>query len=110
MEKRENDAALPFISRRSPVMGTRGMVACTQPLAAEVTQNRRVCQCRSTGGHVLLGGSCRPACFTGACVCARGISFLVQQTQLCHALCRRACECCSAVGPQLTLRWQLLPQ
>jgi hypothetical protein len=27
---------LPFISRRSPVLGKRGMVACSQPLAAEV--------------------------------------------------------------------------
>ncbi|KAK9835342.1 hypothetical protein WJX81_003771 [Elliptochloris bilobata] len=35
MERRENDSALKFISRRSPVMGTRGMVACSQPLAAE---------------------------------------------------------------------------
>lgn len=29
---------LPFISRRSPVLGKRGMVACSQPLAAEVLQ------------------------------------------------------------------------
>ena len=28
--------SLPFISRRSAVMGVRGMVACSQPLAAEV--------------------------------------------------------------------------
>ncbi len=27
---------MDFNSRRSPVLGMRGMVACTQPLAAEV--------------------------------------------------------------------------
>ena len=32
--------SLPFISRRSPVLGTRGMVACSQPLAAEVSMQQ----------------------------------------------------------------------
>jgi len=31
-----HSAMMDFNSRRSPVLGTRGMVACTQPLAAEV--------------------------------------------------------------------------
>lgn len=31
--------SLPFISRRSPVLGKRGMVACSQPLAAEVRRH-----------------------------------------------------------------------
>ena len=30
-----NDADVTFASRRSPVMSRRGMVACSQPLAAE---------------------------------------------------------------------------
>ena len=29
---------LPFVSRRSAVLGVRGMVACSQPLAAEVSR------------------------------------------------------------------------
>lgn len=32
--------AMDFKSRRSPVFGQRGMVACTQPLAAEVGPRR----------------------------------------------------------------------
>lgn len=32
---RQEGTALPFVSRRSPVIGRRGMVACSQPLAAE---------------------------------------------------------------------------
>jgi len=31
----QEEASLPFISRRSAVIGVRGMVACSQPLAAE---------------------------------------------------------------------------
>lgn len=33
----QEEASLPFISRRSAVIGVRGMVACSQPLAAEVS-------------------------------------------------------------------------
>lgn len=33
---REPFGVMDFNSRRSPVLGTRGMVACSQPLAAEV--------------------------------------------------------------------------
>ena len=32
--------SLPFNSRRSAVLGTRGMVACSQPLAAEVSMQQ----------------------------------------------------------------------
>ena len=35
-DKRAHVELMDFTSRRSPVLGTRGMVACTQPLAAEV--------------------------------------------------------------------------
>ncbi len=37
-------ASLPFISRRSAVMGVRGMVACSQPLAAEVLFMHHACR------------------------------------------------------------------
>jgi hypothetical protein len=32
----QKNTTLPFTSRRSPVVSARGMVACSQPLAAEV--------------------------------------------------------------------------
>ena len=32
---------LPFVSRRSAVLGVRGMVACSQPLASEVEPTPR---------------------------------------------------------------------
>ena len=35
---------MDFRSRRSAVMGTRGMVACSQPLAAEVTLSSKSLQ------------------------------------------------------------------
>ena len=40
---------------------------------------------------------------------AKGKEAVREQTQVSHALCRRACGCCSAAGLQLMLRWQSLP-
>lgn len=61
------DPAVPkqmdFTSRRSAVMGTRGMVSCSQPLASEVvllvdTLMARSCSIQSLQAAVV----CRPAC------------------------------------------------
>lgn len=89
-----HEAGMDFGSRRSPVLGRRGMVACTQPLAAEVTSEiaqgltlpiRRVCEwctltrkARQTFKEVvslLAGGHANPPawwqrCRRGSC-CGR---------------------------------------
>ena len=50
------DPAIPkqmdFISRRSAVMGTRGMVSCSQPLASEVLR------CGASWGWMSLDRQC----------------------------------------------------
>ena len=55
-DKRAHVELMDFTSRRSPVLGTRGMVACTQPLAAEVGMRRQTLEGRVTGlgdkGHL----------------------------------------------------------
>lgn len=59
----------------------------------------------------------RDICFRAAdqpvsqahCICAKGNDVGVEQTCLCHALCRQGCGCCSAAGLRLTPRWPLLP-
>lgn len=38
-EEHQGPKLMDFTSRRSPVLGTRGMVSCTQPLASEVSQH-----------------------------------------------------------------------
>lgn len=92
----DSSASLPFISRRSPVLGKRGMVACSQPLAAEVghdcdfRQNFTLLSQRSTQ-HVRMHKWHR-VLQAGVLVCMR----------------RRACGSCSraAMRRMQRLRWR----
>lgn len=80
---RQEATSLPFTSRRSAVIGVRGMVACSQPIAAEVLKSRahgfgvsrmrmRTCPCRNAAAmnERCETSACRPrdmqTCFSAS--------------------------------------------
>ena len=61
---------MDFTSRRSPVMGTRGMVASSQPLASEVVQDSAPCRIAPYHKSRILTNvfACNPTCRCANCI------------------------------------------
>lgn len=89
-----DDSKLPFESRRSCAYGTRGMVSCSQPLAAQA--GLRILQAGGTAADAAVAMAAALAvtepCHTGACAALR-LLFLSSIHVCCILLV--PCVCCA---------------